>query len=122
MSNNPSGINPVGHRILILPRELQEKTASGIIISTDSQREREQMSNTIGLVVAMGKTCYQEDDVSGPWCQVGDKVAFAKYAGLLYTGKDGVQYRMINDSDVTATLDADVELVDPYLVTRKHTG
>ena len=69
--SNKSGINPAGHRILILPREIQEKTASGIIISTDSMREREQMSNTTGVVLAMGDTCYEER--TNPWCKVGDK-------------------------------------------------
>ena len=61
----------------------------------------------------MGDQCYK--DVSEPWCKVGDKIIFAKYAGLLYLGKDGQNYRLINDSDVTGTLDADVDLVDPYL-------
>jgi co-chaperonin GroES (HSP10) len=59
--------------------------------------------------------------MSTPWCKVGDKVAFAKYAGLLYQGKDGVKYRMVNDGDITAVLDSDVELIDPYLVTKKST-
>ena len=109
---NPSGINPAGNRILILPREVARKTASGIILSTEGMSEREQMANTTGVVVAMGPTCY----VGEPeWCVVGQKVAYAKYAGLLYRGKDGVQYRMVNDGDITATLDADVELVDPHL-------
>lgn len=115
-ANNSSGINPAGHRILVLPREVTEKTQSGIIVSTTGQREREQMSNTTGIVVAMGDTCY--DDMAQPWCKVGDKVAFAKYSGLLYMGKDGITYRMFNDGDITAVLDADVELVDPYLVTK----
>ena len=111
--SNPSGINPAGHRVLVLPREIMEKSAGGIILGTDNQREREQMANTTGVVVAMGNTCY--DDMSIPWCKVGDKVAFAKYAGLLYTGRNGVKYRMVNDGDITATLDEDVELVDPHL-------
>ena len=120
MSNSStSGINPVGHRILLLPREIAEKTTSGIIIATDSMREREQMSNTTGVVMSMGDSCY--NDMSTPWCKVGDKVAFAKYAGLLYQGKDGVKYRMVNDGDITAVLDSDVELIDPYLVTKKST-
>ena len=117
--SNPSGINPSGHRILLLPREVEEKTQSGIILSTISQREREQMSNTTGVVVAMGDSCYE--DMTNPWCKVGDKVAFAKYAGLLYKGRDGLQYRMVNDGDITAVLDSDIELVDPYLVTKNIT-
>ena len=61
----------------------------------------------------MGDDCYADEPA--PWCKVGDKVIFAKYAGLLYLGKDGKQYRMVNDKDITGTLDADVDLVDPYL-------
>jgi len=102
---------------LIQPREVLEKTASGIILNTVSMREREQMANTTGIVLAMGPSCFE--DMTESWCKVGDKVAFAKYAGLLYTGKDGKQVRMINDMDITATLDEDVELVDPFLVTKK---
>jgi len=111
---NTSGINPCGHRILILPRQIAKKTASGIIMATDNLREREQMANTTGVVVAMGPTCYIEDGFE-PWCKVGDKVAFAKFAGLVYTGRDGADYRMVNDGDVTAVLDDDVDLVDPHL-------
>ena len=116
-ATNPSGINPAGHRVLVLPREIAEVSTGGIILATEGQREREQMSNTTGVVVAMGDTCYT--DCPTPWCKVGDKVAFAKYAGLLYTGRDGLKYRMFNDGDITATLDSDVELVDPYLVTKQ---
>lgn len=114
---NESGINPVGWRILVLPRDIEEKSAGGIIINTERTKERDQLANTTGIVVAMGKECYR--DTTTFWCQVGDKISFAKYAGLIYRGKDGKDYRMINDEDVTGTLEADVELVDPYLVAKK---
>ena len=112
-TGNDSGIRPVGPRILVRPKEVLEKSAGGIILSTEKTKEREQMSNTTGIVISMGSQCFYDEDT--PWCKVGDKVIFAKYAGLLYKGKDGVQYRMINDRDVTGTLDADVDLVDPNL-------
>ncbi len=111
--SNPSGINPKGYRILLRPKEVARQSAGGIILNTEAQSEREQMANTIGIVVDMGDNCFIEQPT--PWCKIGDKVAFAKYAGLLYTGKDGINYRMINDGDITATLDDDVVLVDPYL-------
>jgi len=110
---NPSGINPVGPRILVLPKEVMEKSAGGIILSTEKTKEREQMANTTGVVIAMGSECYANET---SWCQEGDKIIFAKYAGLLYKGRDGVQYRVINDTDVVGNLDADVDLVDPNLV------
>ena len=111
--SNASGITPVGWRVLIKPKEVKEVSAGGIILDTETSKEREQMGNTTGVVVAMGNQCYMDEP--SPWCGVGDKVIFAKYAGLLYLGKDGAQYRMINDKDITGTLDADVDLVDPYL-------
>lgn len=111
--SNESGINPCGWRVLVKPKEVLEKSAGGIILATETTKEREQLSNTTGIVIAMGDQCYR--DGPSPWCSVGDKIIFAKYAGLLYKGKDGQQYRMINDKDVTGTLDADVDLVDPNL-------
>ena len=110
---NASGIKPVGWRVLIKPKEVLEKSKGGIILSTEKTKEREQMANTTGVVIAMGSQCY--GDEPAPWCAVGDKVIFAKYAGLLYKGKDGESYRMVNDKDITGTLDADVDLVDPHL-------
>ena len=113
MTTNTSGINPVGWRVLIKPQEIKEVSDSGIILTTEVNKEREQMGNTTGVVVAMGEQCFADEP--SPWCKIGDKVIFAKYAGLLYKGKDDTHYRMINDKDVTGTLDADVDLVDPYL-------
>lgn len=105
---NNSGIIPKGHRILIRPYELEQKTNSGIILATDSQHEREEMANTTGDVVGVGEGC-------NGWCAAGDRVIFAKYSGLLYTGMDGVRYRIINDDNVVGVLQGEVKIVDPYL-------
>jgi co-chaperonin GroES (HSP10) len=110
---NVSGIHPVGGRILILPMEVEEKTQGGIIISHGQMKDREDMANTTGVVVELGENAYC--DYNKPWCKVGDRVIFAKYSGLLYLGKDDKKYRVINDTDVTGTLDSDVKLVDPHL-------
>jgi len=71
-------------------------------------RDREEMANTTGLVIELGDEC-------NTWAKPEDRVVFAKYAGLLYLGKDGVKYRIINDQDIVAILDSDVQLVDPHL-------
>ena len=119
---NESGIHPSGHRLLIKPLEIEEVSSGRIILSTAGQNEREQMANTTGEVIEMGQGCFLDmpyGDIN-PWCKVGDRIVYAKYAGLLYQGKDGKRYRIINDDNVVATLDGDVKLVDPYLVTKKH--
>ena len=107
---NETGIHPIFDRVLIKPLVVENKTASGIIVSSDETSEREQLANTTGEIVAVG------EEVPKDIVQVGMRVAFAKYAGLMYKGKDGKDYRMINYADLVAKLDADMGLVDPHLL------
>lgn len=100
---NEHGIHPKGHRILVLPDEVETKTASGIITSTGTQTMREELAQVDGIVVEMGNTCYA--DQPEPWCVVGDRVIFGKYSGIIREGKDGKKYRLINDLDVVGTVD-----------------
>jgi len=61
------------------------------------------MAQTEATVIALGNTAYV--DQAAPWCKVGDRVLFAKYAGTMCQGLDGKTYRLINDLDVKAILD-----------------
>ena len=97
------GIYPVGHRILVLPDEVEKTTKSGIIMATHSQHRREEMAQTEGLVVAIGSTAYA--DQKTPWCEVGDRVIFARYVGTERLGADGRTYRIISDLDVVAVVE-----------------
>ena len=105
---NDTGLNPQGWRVLVQPIEIEEKTKGGIIVATGEAADRERLANTTGTVIAIGADC-------NGWCKPGDRIVFGKYSGLMYVGKDGKKYRIINDEDVVATLDADVEVVDPHL-------
>jgi co-chaperonin GroES (HSP10) len=102
---NEHGINPKGHRILVLPDEVETVTKSGIVVTTVTQELREQLAQVDGIVVAMGNTCYA--DQPEPWCKVGDKVIFGKYSGIIREGKDKKKYRIINDLDVVGTITED---------------
>ncbi len=97
------GINPTGHIVLVLPEEVEVKSKAGIILTTASQTQRESMAQTEATVIALGNTAYV--DQAAPWCKVGDRVLFAKYAGTMCQGLDGKTYRLINDLDVKAILD-----------------
>lgn len=103
MSKNKTGINPKGHRILVLPDEIETTTKSGIITATGTQVFREELAQVDGVVVAMGSTCYSDQPEA--WCKVGERVVFGKYSGIIRHGKDGKKYRVINDLDVVATID-----------------
>ena len=113
--SNYTGITPLLNRILIKPMVVVNQTASGIIVSTEGMSEREQLGNTTGEIIEIGPDAFKDEGYSEPPVKPGDKVIMAKYAGLMYVGKDGNKYRMINHSDLTGLLDPDMDLVDPHL-------
>jgi co-chaperonin GroES (HSP10) len=55
----------------------------------------------------MGSTCFY--DKPEPWCKIGDRIIFGKYSGIFRTGKDDKTYRVINDEDVVATIDEEID-------------
>ncbi|MEJ5286167.1 MAG: Heat shock protein 60 family co-chaperone GroES [Candidatus Kapaibacterium sp.] len=87
-------VKPIDDRLLIKPIEPETQTAGGIIIP-DTAKEKPIM----GEVVAVGT----DEDLQNLF-KVGDKVIFAKYGGEEIT-IDGVDYRIIQRSDVLAIVE-----------------
>lgn len=100
-ASNMSGIHPKGPRVLIRPEEIEEISAGGILIPIQAV-EKQEMAQMYGEVVEIGTHCWVGDS---PWCAVGDRVIFAKYAGDLFRGNDGTQYRLLRDKDIVSTID-----------------
>ena len=94
----------VGPNLVVLPFEIEEKTASGIVISVGEQKNREQMSQVRGTVIAIGNLCWKDQPGGEPWCEVGDTILFSKFSGYVHKGIDGQEYRVIPDLDVKAVL------------------
>lgn len=109
---NNSGIKPAGHRVLVLPEQDTEDEKAlkkiGLVIPGHTN-ERHRLAQMAGVVVEVGKTAWK-DFKSEPWAKEGDRIMFAKYSGVIIRGKDGNQYRMVNDEDVVALLDPEVEI------------
>lgn len=91
------GITPLGHRLLILPDNVETTTKSGIVVSTGTQVLRDELAQIDGVVIEVGPDC-------NGWCKAGDRIVFGKYSGLFYTGKNGVKYRIVNDEDAVAVI------------------
>jgi chaperonin GroES len=105
---NPSRIQPTEFKVLVHPKEVDEKTTGGIIIPEQS-KEREQYAQQEGELIAVSPLAftYQDwptDNVTG-YPRVGDTVLFAKYSGAKVTGMDGVEYRLVNDKDIGAVIE-----------------
>lgn len=96
--DNHSGITPLGHRVVVLPDVIEEKTQSGIVLVRETVGKDEN-AQIFGTVIAVGATCWKDQKVDG-WCAAGDRVMFAKYAGNKFIGTDERAYRIINDLDV----------------------
>ena len=95
---------PTGWRVLILPYLGAEKSKGGIIL-TDQAREREQLATVCGYVLATGPDAYGDANKfpDGPWCQKGDWVIFARYAGSRLK-IDGGDLRLLNDDEILAII------------------
>lgn len=96
---------PCGHRIVVKPERLHDTDptfrtakAAGLFIPEAAQRQ-EQAAIDKGVVVAIGPTAFK--DFGGEaWCQVGDKVAFAKYGGKFVDESTLI----LNDEDIVCVL------------------
>lgn len=110
----------VGHRILVKPDEVKEQfdipdglkgLAFEIAMDTDQER-REKVGTQIGTVVGIGPTAWHAFDKNSPdwkpWCKLGDKVIFARYAGkIIEDPADKVRYMVLNDEDIQAVVKKD---------------
>jgi co-chaperonin GroES (HSP10) len=93
----------VGHRILILPDEIEKQTQSGILIVPNEKLERAAMDR--GTIVGIGQNAWKAFDDGEPWASVGDKIYYARHSGRFVKDMDtDVEYVLINDEDVQVVI------------------
>ncbi|MCF7845023.1 MAG: co-chaperone GroES [Kiritimatiellales bacterium] len=84
-------VEPLGDRVVVLPLEQEQITASGIVIPDTASGEKP----SEGIVIAIGKGGIGKDCANpSEFLKVGDKVLFGKYAG------DDVKLKDKNGKDV----------------------
>ena len=103
---NESGIHPTEFKCLVLPKAVEEKSKGGIILP-DETKERDQFAQLEGTLVDASPLAFTYHDgtvkaFNPP--KPGDHVLFAKYAGAVVKGRDGKDYRLVNDKDICAVL------------------
>lgn len=106
---NPTGIQPTEYKVLIDPAPIEEKIGS--IILPDSTKDHEKYAQTKGRIVAKSPLAFtyaNADDwsaVNAVPPSVGQLVLYGKYAGVRVKGRDGREYLLVNDKDITATVE-----------------
>lgn len=99
-------IRPCGHRLLIKPDEVKEKTKGGIILA-QSTLTQDKNAQERGTVLAIGSTCWDTFGDGSPWCKVGQVVFYPKYSGMRIkeNPEDEDFIVAINDEDIVAVID-----------------
>lgn len=108
---NLSGILPTEFNVVVRPDPVSEtiRTKSGIeIFKPVDTQEKEKYAAQGGTLIAVSPLAFTyerwPDGAQPP--QVGDKVIFAKYVGMRWTGRDGVEYIIMKDKDIVAAFNA----------------
>lgn len=100
-------IIPVLHRVIVKPEMVEEADemfkrakAAGLHIEFD---KREKKAVTIGIVVKVGSTCFEQFGSSAEKEGIteGSKIYYAKYAGAEIPG---TEYMILNDEDVIGVI------------------
>lgn len=91
-------IKPAGYRVLLKMQEVQTVSAGGIHLAPQTV-EADKAAQKWGEVVAVGPDAYRE--YSTPWCQPGDVVSIARYAGdVVIDPATREEFRTVNDLDI----------------------
>lgn len=93
-------LQPIGGRILVLPEEEQQTTASGIVIAPTASKEKPQKGKVVKLGTG-GKD--KEGNEIKFSVKVGDSVFFKKYSPDEFE-LDGKTYLIMDESDVLAVV------------------
>ena len=99
-------LRPAGHRLLVVPDVVEDRIGSLFLSPQTMDRRRNE--KIWGTVFKVGSTAFKAFDSGEPWCEVGDHICFAKFAGFTITDPDqeGMAdsektfYRVLNDEDV----------------------
>lgn len=113
---------PCGHYLIVRLSEVakEQTSAGGIVLRTKSEdRKREQSGYSIATVESVGHNCWTghqrpDGEWGGPWCNVGDTIMIAQYAGQGFPVPDDATeddkkelalLRLIKDDDVLVVVE-----------------
>lgn len=98
---NP-GMIPVEFNCIVFPEPIEEKIGS--LYRANVTKDADEMAQTRGRLVVISPLAFNYDNwpdgARKP--KAGDIVWYGKYAGVLVTGKDGREFRILKDKDIGA--------------------
>jgi chaperonin GroES len=101
------GIQPLEFKVLIKLDIVEDKSAGGIYLP-ESAQDRESYAAERGTIIKKSKAAFGDDDMWPDKPEIGDRVMFPKYSGMLILElgeqREQIKYRLMNDKDVCAIL------------------
>jgi chaperonin GroES len=92
-------LKPLGDRVIVLPKESEEVTKSGIVIP-DTAKEKPQE----GEVVAVGPGRIEEGKRIPIDVKVGDRIIYSKYGGTEVKIEEE-EHLILRESDILAVIE-----------------
>ena len=93
-------IRPLSDRIVVQPREVETRTAGGIVIPDTADKDKPMR----GKVLAVGPGKYIEGKIQPLQVKVGDEILFGKYSGTAIKLEDK-EYLVMREEDILAVVD-----------------
>jgi co-chaperonin GroES (HSP10) len=103
-AHNATDLLPMEFNVIVELDTIEEKTAGGIILTTEKV-ERMRVEEVEGVLIAASPLAfsYEEWPADAYKPQSGDRVFFARYAGIL-TERQGKWVRVVKDKDIVAVV------------------
>lgn len=106
---NNTNIEPTGYYVLVRMKDVEEKSASGIIVSTSKDLQREKAGQSVGQILEIGPRAFRGlsngCDSAEDWgVKVGDWVEYNSYDGKIPKGGADDSLRLIADQHIVGKI------------------
>lgn len=116
-----SGLKAADYKVFIKPDKLDEVTAGGII-KPQQLADRDQWAQVKGTIDTVGGKAFSDWHPAEREAMVpGTRVYYSKYEGVTIPGRDGVEYRLLNDKNIGAFV-LDEAAIPSHLVKGRTAG
>lgn len=101
-----------GYRVLVKPEEVDDTWDAGSVklVKPSSTLDREKAGVDRGTVIDIGADAFtrswsHQEEMKDPWCKIGDKVCWSRYAGLPVEDEELGTLHILQDVDILARWD-----------------
>ena len=99
-TNKAPKIRPLSDRIVVEPKELEQKSAGGIVIPDTADKDKPMQ----GTVLAVGNGKFVDGKMQPLQVKIGDRILFGKYAGTNIKLEDS-EFLVMREEDVMGVIE-----------------